>query len=223
MKKLFTQLFALVIIGTAFTSCMKNDDTDYEAENIKIEERIDSILNEDKRRIERFMNENGNFNLVEDSININYNYIAKKSKRGIWYEVVKSASEESEKAYQYSLNNSGTDLTYPKVKLKYTAKLLDGTVVQEDEEGSIYDLGVRSTNIIKTIWDYSFFPYSIKFNGRDIKIAGLTKNGLKEGSILKVITPSLWAYGDKEVTVNGKKIPANSSLVYEFEVLSIEK
>lgn len=222
MKKLFTQLFALVIIGTAFTSCMKNDDNyDNTEEWKKEEERVDSILNAEKIHIERLVHEAYPM-AVEDSIYIKYNFITKKTKRGIWYEVLKTPTEEDEKAYQYNVNSNGSQLLYPKVKLKYTATLLDGTIVQEDLEGSNYDLGVSNPNIIKNIWFNSFFPYSIKFNGQDIVLSGLTKTGLKKGSKLRVITPSYWAYGTKEATVNGKKIPANSPLIYVFEILTIE-
>lgn len=222
MKKLFTQLFALVIIGTSLTSCMKNDDTDYEAENIKIEERVDAILLAEKLKIEEFVHNEYPL-AVEDTVLMKYNYINKKTKRGIWYQELEKANEENEKAYTYEINANGSQVLYPKVKLKYTAKLLNGTIVQEDIDGSNYDLSVSNTNIIKNIWINAFFPYSIKFNGADIPVRGLTKNGLKKGSKFVVITPSYWAYGDKDATVNGKTIPASSSLVYEFTVLSIEK
>lgn len=72
---------------------------------------------------------------------------------------------------------------------------------------------------MNNVWVYAFFPYSIRFNGNDEIIGGLTKDGLKKGSIFRMVTPSYWAF---DTRTNIKDIPADSPLIYEFEVLAIE-
>lgn len=213
MKKIFKTALVIALSTFMFSSCMdKGDDTDYDAEVLKAEKQLDSLLSAQKIKIEAYKNE---FmpTAVEDSLTLNLNRLNKKVKRGIWYSVV---NEPTDNAYTYSLTSSGNALTYPKLKLKYTAKLLNNTVVESDLLGSDYNLGIQS-NKITSIWLTSFFPYSIKFNGSDAVIGGLTKNGLKKGSKFKVITPSYLAYGSSSQAT----IPANSPLVYEFEVLEI--
>jgi len=179
----------------------------------KQELRIDSILNAQKIDIEEYV-ETHLEGAKEDSIYYNYSYIDKRTKRGLWYRV---DSEPTDETYDYKVNSSATALIYPTVKLKYSAKLLSGETVESDTEGSIYNFGVSSSKI-NSAWIISFFPYSIKLNGNDIVVGGLTKNGLKKGSKITVVTPSPFAYGSTAQS----SIPANSPLVYEFEVLSIE-
>ncbi|MGO3306332.1 MAG: FKBP-type peptidyl-prolyl cis-trans isomerase [Sphingobacterium sp.] len=48
-------------------------------------------------------------------------------------------------------------------------------------------------------------------------MAGLTTEGLRKGSVIKFVTPSPWAYDAKEL----EKIPANSPLYFEMEVVDI--
>lgn len=212
MKKLFKTSLIIALGSFALSSCSNNDTFDYEGEYLKQEKTLDSLLSAQKVKIEAYKNE---FmpNAIEDTLTNNFTYLNKKVKRGIWY---KMETPSTDNTYSYSLNSTGTAIAYPKLKLKYTAKLLNNTVVESDLEGTDYNLAVTSTKIT-SIWYISFFPYSVKFNANDIILGGLTKDGLKKGSKFKVITPSYYAYGSSSQT----NIPANSPLVYEYEVLEI--
>ncbi|WDF68256.1 hypothetical protein PQ465_18415 [Sphingobacterium oryzagri] len=217
MKNLFKPLFALAIIAATFTSCMEKDNTDYDAENLKSEQRMDSLLSAENNRIQTYLAANSASAWIKDTITFSYRFLDKKPTRGIYYQVV---SEPTDNTYEYKITNTGASLSIvmPKLKLKYKASLLDGTVVQSDETGSDYSLGVSNPAIFNDAWFYSFLPYSIKFNNQDYYIYGLTKNGLKKGSKFKMVTPSLWAFKSSSTA----KMPANSPLVYEFEVMTIE-
>lgn len=216
MKTLFKLLFAFAITTTAFTSCMDKDDTDYEGLQRKEESRVDSLLAAQKTEIEAYAHTEFT-NPIQDTVNINLPLLNKKVKRGIWYEVVSAPTDDT---YEYKIINSGTglNLVYPKLKLKYKASLLNGTVVKSDDTGGNYDLGVNSPNVFNNVWFYSFFPYSIQWNGEDRIVGGLTRDGLKKGSIFRVVSPSYWAFDDRTVG----DIGANSPLVYEFEVIEIQ-
>ncbi|QBQ42553.1 FKBP-type peptidyl-prolyl cis-trans isomerase [Sphingobacterium psychroaquaticum] len=219
MKNLFKPLFALAFAAVALTSCNKSDNTDYEAEYLKEEKRLDSIFTADNAKIQRYIAETSSDpgTYQEDSVKVRFHYLDKTIKRGIYFKVL---SQPTDDTYEYKATSTQS-LTAPKLKLKYTATLLDGTVVQSDTEGSTYSFNESQPKIFNQAWYFSFFPYAVKFNGQDVKISGLgglTKNGLKKGSKIRVITPSYWAFGGN----TNDKIPANSPLVYEFEVLTIE-
>ncbi len=213
MKKLFKTLFVGFLVAGFISACNKDDNEDYLKQFEEQELRIDSILNAQKIKIEEYVDANL-ADAKEDSIYYNYRYINKKTKRGIWYRV---ESEPTDNTYEYKVNSTASALIYPVAKLKYSAKLLDGTEVESDETGSTYNFGLTSSKI-NSAWIISFFPYAIKLNGDDIVVGGLTKNGLKKGSKITVVTPSPFAYGSAAQS----NIPANSPLVYEFEVLEIE-
>ena len=224
MKKLLN-ILCLVILGTGLTtSCSKNDNFNEEAikqAGIKADKQLDSIFTDERLRIEQYVS--NNFQTpVEDTVTVAYQYIDKKIKRGLWYEIV---SEPTDDSYEYKGQqvNSGYGYYYfapvlPTVKIKYTAKLIsDGTIVQSDVNGSTYNLSTTGSTIFNQAWKFAFVPYKIQYNGEPQEFGGLTANGLKKGSIIRVVTPSYWAFGSNK---NGN-IPANSPLVYEFEVLEI--
>ncbi|NQD69734.1 hypothetical protein HP439_03235 [Sphingobacterium shayense] len=215
MKNLIKPFFALALAAVTFTSCMKdNDPIDNTEQYRKIEERVDSVLTSQKTQIEAFANSEFE-NPIKDSIKITLSYLDKTVERGIWYEVT---SEPTDDSYEYEI--SGQNLVYPSVKVKYSVKSLTGTTYKEDATGSTYVLGGSNANanIINQIWGISFFPYSIDYNGQTYYPKGLTKEGLKTGSKIRVVAPSVWAFD----TQNVGDIPANTPLVYEFEVLDID-
>ncbi|TDS15721.1 FKBP-type peptidyl-prolyl cis-trans isomerase [Sphingobacterium paludis] len=216
MKNLFKPLLVLAILAVTFTSCMNNDDnTDFAADRLKEERQIDSLLSKQATLIESYVSSNF-ANPQQDTLNYPFRYLDKKVKRGFWFEIDSTVTDNS---YTYGFDNSGV-LRFPKVKLKYTASLLNGEIVRSDIAGSDYLLNISASNssIVNYVWQISFFPYSIKFNGNDRIIEGLTKSGLKKGNKFKVVTPSIYAFGATSVD----KIPANSPIAYEFEVLGIE-
>ena len=224
MKKLLNLLLITAVSTLAFTSC-KDSNTNFQDDTeayLKAEKALDSLFAAQALKIEEFVKVDGNFtNPVQDTVTVSFQYLGKKIKRGLWYQVLETPTDN---AYEYKgqLVNSYYGYYFapilPKVKLKYTAKLLDGTIVQKDLEGSTYDLATTSNTIFNSAWQISFVPYIIKHNGENKVVNGLTAQGLKKGSKIKVITPSYWAFGDKKVG----EIPANSPLVYEFEVLEIQ-
>lgn len=215
MKHLFKTLAFVVVGSLTFTSCTKDNNDDITEQYREQELRIDSILNAQALDIEEYVADNLP-DAEQDDIYYPYNYIDKETKRGFWYKLDNSAVEDD--SYEYKWTAAG--LTLPKVKLNYTAKLLDGTLV-ESATGEDFDFKVQSP-VINYAWLYSFVPYSVRFNGEDKILEGLTEKGLKKGSKITVITPSVLAYGSTKKTGGVSDIPANSPLVYEFEVLEIE-
>ena len=222
MKKLF-KLMTIALVGSlVFTSCKDNDldlETGKEA-NLKAEKKLDSLFSAEKIKIEKYVTDNFT-NAIEDTVSVSYQYLGKKIKRGLWYEILSAPTDDSfEYTGKFVSSYYGSYFTanLPKVKLKYTAKLLDGTVVQQESEGSLFDLSTMSATTYNNVWEMSFVPYSIKYNGNTQITNGLTAKGLKKGSKIRVISPSYWAFYNKSTD----KIPAYSPLVYEFEILSIE-
>ncbi|WP_353181416.1 FKBP-type peptidyl-prolyl cis-trans isomerase [Parapedobacter lycopersici] len=129
---------------------------------------------------------------------------------GIWYEVLAEGDPDS---YEYKIiqnaeNPNNPYVEAPEVLVKYTLKLLDNTVVEEKSAGVEMPLG-------RTIyaWQYAFLPQQI--DGRSF--SGLTENGLKKGSRIRIATPSRWAY--RNSGSNG--IAPNTPLVFDIEVLDI--
>lgn len=222
MKNLFSVLAIITFLGASFTSCNK-DDFDYDKsiqDSKKQEEKLDSIFTSQKSLIENYVQTNFGPTAKEDTIKYYYTYLDKSIKRGLWYEIL---SEPTSNTFEYkgqvvsSYYGSYYTAILPKVKLKYTAKLLNGTVVASDIVGTPYDLATLPSTTLNKAWEFAFVPYSIQYNGKAQVTYGLTKDGLKQGSKIRVITPSPWAFGGTA----SEKIPANSILIYEFEVLEI--
>ncbi len=215
MKNLIKPLFAIAITAVTFSSCMKDSDPIDNSEQYRqIEARIDSVLTSQKTDIEAFANSEFD-NAIKDTVEMALTYLGKDVERGIWYEVI---SEPTDDSYEYEVNSSG--YVIPSVKVKYSVKSLSGTTYIEDTTGTTYELGGSNANanVINQTWVNSFFPYSIAYNGKTFYTKGLTEKGLKTGSKIKVVTPSVWAFDTQTVG----KIPANEPLVYEFEVLDIK-
>lgn len=217
MKTLFKTVMFAAVGAVLFASCNDSSDNyDYEAEYLKQDKAIDSLLSAQKLKIDEYTDSHSELSWKADTVLYPFYFLDKKTPRGIQYAIINEATDETYE-YQYNPNTSGVRVVLPKVKLKYTASLLNGTVVESELTGSDFDFN-QSSNVINTAWLISFVPYSVKFNG-DVKlIGGLTEKGLKKGNKVKVIVPSIWAYGSK----SSDKIPANSPLVYEFEVLEIK-
>ncbi|MGN0002579.1 MAG: FKBP-type peptidyl-prolyl cis-trans isomerase [Sphingobacterium composti] len=219
MKNLFGLFAAVAIIASSFTSCNKSDDFDYVGEFTKQEKSIDSLLSSQKTKIEEYVDTHFGTNAIEDTTKYRFQYLNKTVKRGIWYEIINPATDNS---YEYKLNSAQTGVVYPTWKLKYKVNLLTSeTPVFSDLEGSNYTLsGSNANSLFTEAWVISLFPAKYKVNGQDINYIGLTKDGIKKGSKIRVIVPSIYAYGAQGLS--SKNIPANSPLVYEFEVLEIQ-
>ena len=222
MKKFINLLFIAFLGTIVITSCNKTDDYDYDAEVEKAKQaelKIDSLLTDQVTKIREYKNSNLP-DALEDTVVFMYNYIDKKPKRGIWYKLDTQNSENTfEYTGQYRSDAYGRQyfaVNLPKVRLKYAVKSLEGVVYKTDD-GSNYDLNTISNTIFNNAWYFSFVPYSIQYNGQPHYSRGLTANGLKKGNKITVVTPSIWAFGSNKVG----EIPADTPLVYEFEVLDI--
>lgn len=220
MKTLFRPLLVLAIAAVGFSSCIKDNSSKIEDQNRQREETIAASLAADKVKIEAYVAANPSEALGgwrEDETEYALNLIGKKPKRGFWFEVLELPTEADDEAYTYEFEGQG--FKAPKVKLTYSVELLDGTKVQGEENGD-FDFSTLSMNssIYNDTWFVSFFPKSIRWNSQDITTGGLTSKGLKTGSIIRVVAPSFFAFGGRTVG----DIPANSPLVYRFEVLSIQ-
>lgn len=136
---------------------------------------------------------------------------------GIWYEIIDEGEPD---AYEYKARESGGQI-YPEapiVTVTYTGRLLNGTVFGEDEEAEI--------NFNNTIgaWVAVFFPEEFRYDldgeplPSPIEYGGITATGLEAGAVVRFVTPSYLAYGNRPQG----SIPANSPLVFEIEVHNIE-
>lgn len=121
---------------------------------------------------------------------------------GVWFEILEPGEAGS---YVYKATEA------PSVTVKYTGKLLNGTVfdTRQEDDGVKFSLG----GSIIDAWPIAFFPKKIG----DQEVNGLTANGLQKGTKIRFVTPSYLAYRERA----SDKIPANSPLDFEIEVLDI--
>ncbi|TYR35002.1 hypothetical protein FXV77_13700 [Sphingobacterium phlebotomi] len=227
MKTLFKPLIVLAFAAIAFSSCMKdNDDIDYEAEALKQEKTLDSLLSAEKIKIQDYLAlTEGNWQ--EDTVTISLPRLGKTVKRGIWYEVLAEPTQVDDEAYEYELSTSYANQINPptKVKLKYAVySLTSETPLKEDATGSDYNFTNTNTNLT-VAWLIGFSPYTIQYNGNNVNLgllAGLTEKGLKKGSEIRIISPSYWStplYSGQQAP---DYLPSNAPAIYKFEVLGIE-
>lgn len=211
MKNLFKILFAFTITVATLASCMKDNTIDMD--KLREEQRIkDSI---EKARIDR---------IIEDQAPALAAYAAENlpgatliDSLGIWYTVLESGEENS---YTYSFDNNGY-LIIPTVTVKYTGRLLNGTVFDKTEDDKPATFNVEGTI---NAWQRAFFPKAIKINGIEYKIGGLTTNGLQKGAKIRFVTSSPWAYDatERKDQQGQVTIPANSPLDFTIEVVDIK-
>lgn len=221
MKTLFRPLIVLAVAAIAFTSCMKDTSAEDEARQREEQEAIVASLAADKTKIDAYIAAHPSeapAGWQEDNREETFSLLGKTVKTGIHFEVLAEPTEEDDEAFEYEFSTS-TGPVPPKVRVNYTASLLDGTEVQSGENENIdFATFQSSSNVYNGVWIISFFPKSYRVNGENVPYYGLTTKGLKKGSHIRVVSPSYWAFYNRTVG----DIPANSPLVYEFEVLSIE-
>lgn len=227
MKTLFKPLLVLAVTAIAFTSCMKsNDDTDYEAEYLKQEKALDSLLSAEKIKIQDYLaSTEGDWK--EDTVTISLRRLGKTVKRGIWYEVLAEPAEDNE-AYEYKAQPTqiGYQVIPPsKVKLKYRVySLTSSTPLKEDAAGSEYSFTNTNTNLT-AVWFIGFSPYTAKFEGENYNLdllPGLTEKGLQKNSKIRIISPSYWLTPVYSGQQTPDYLPSNAPAIYEFEVLDIK-
>lgn len=221
MKALFKPLLVLAFATAAFSSCMKDTSAEDEAAQRELEAKIHAQFEADAEEIKQFREENlseapGGWQ--EDDTDFQFPALGKTIKRGFWFELINDPDLDEDETYEYKLTQDLRNIALPKIKVTYSVSLLDGEVVQSGENKEI-DLATFTSNsdVFNSVWYFSFIPEIIEYNTDEIPANGLTERGLQKGSHIRVLAPSYFAFGDKK---NGD-IPANSPLVYEFEVLDI--
>lgn len=190
---LFKQLFYLTLIFTLFTACNKADDIFDPIAQFEYEKPI-----------------------IKSYVTSNYPNMVLNDTTGIWYEIVEPGIPDS---YEYkvvdTINYYGQPvkaLRMPTITVKYTGKLIS--------DNSVFDSNTSSTGYTSKLeylipaWQLAFVPRGIG----DLEFGGLTPHGLQKGSIIRFVTPSYYGYG----TSQNAKIPANSPLYFEIEVLDIK-
>lgn len=213
MKNLFNFLVVALIATFAFTACNKSDDFDWDAA-IKEQQRQDSI---EKARVKGLIESQAD--ALEEFANINMPGATHVDSLGIWYIVDQVGQEDS---YTYRFNNSYGQIEAPDIVVKYKGTLLNGTVFDQ----TTTEKPTANFNLARTIpaWQIAFLPRSISLDGKDIPVVGLTIPGLKKGSKIRFVTSSPYAYDKQEIKEgNVVKIPANSPLYFEIEVVNISR
>lgn len=117
----------------------------------------------------------------------------------IWYQYEELNTGEDLYDYTYDDNT----LRWPRVKVNYVGRLLDGTVFDEGED-TFFDL-----QTLVGSWHVVFFPGAQ---------GGLLEKGLQVGDKIRFVMPSYWGFGPEAQP----KIPANSPLDFEIEVLELQ-
>ena len=213
MTKTLLKGFALVALAAiTFSACNKND-FNYEKER---EEKRKSDSLENLRIKELIKLQAPELKAFAEA---NFNKPFLDTATGIWFEIVK---ENADDTYQYKTTTNG-GIVAPTVKVEYKGSLLTSTNKPFDQTELDKPREFNLGNVIAA-WGWAFLPKTFKYNGIEVKTAGLTAKGLKKGAIIKIATPSPWGYDrqivkDKDGTTT---IPANSPLYFQIEVNDIK-
>ncbi|MFC3198892.1 hypothetical protein ACFOET_14815 [Parapedobacter deserti] len=145
----------------------------------------------------------------------------------VYYELV---TEGDPTSYQYKTTtnaNGQLDIEAPDIQVIFSGRLLTGddpVHKNQKDEGDETSLANRN---IPPAWVYAFLPREIRLDkdgnplNEPIKfggVGGLTADGLKTGSKIRFVSPSLLLFGNTSTS----QIPANSPMYYEIEVVNIE-
>ena len=192
--KLLKQLFYLIITASLFTSCLKEDEIYDPVSQFESEKPV-----------------------IKSYANTKFpNMVYSSDTTGIWFEVTNPGIQGS---YEYkvidTVNYNGQPikgLRLPIVTVKYTGKLIPSESVFDSNQTEAGFTSKLSELI--PAWQIAFLPKSVG----SAPFGGLTPKGLQKGSKIRVVTPSAFAYGNRDYG----KIPANSPLYFEIEVLDIK-
>lgn len=195
MKNTIKVLFALFIV-VGFSSCLKDNSYEpYDAQAML--EKEAPILKEYVETTEG----------LEGAI---------LHETGIWYKIVQEGLQPEEKGYyNYVVNSDGNFTEHIIFIANYEGKLVsNGVEFDKAEEFKNSVFGVIEG------WKIGFLPKNVvNDEGKVFEIGGITERGLQQGSKIRLIIPSPYAYGPK---AQGK-VPANSPLDFTIEVLKVER
>lgn len=208
-------LFALVVTIIAVSSCQKNDpynDDEWQKEQRRLDSlnrvRIEKLLEEQAPILKQYAEENMPGAVLDDST-------------GIWYKIHNSEDEESIR-YRLVPVSGGLAISPRYTEVKYTGRLLDdaGTIFDKTEEDktAVFDIG----SLIPA-WYLTFWPKEIEYNLRNYVIGGFTPQGLNKGISVEILTPSPYAYDNRERKNEAGEviIPADSPLHFHIEVVDL--
>jgi len=139
----------------------------------------------------------------------------------IWFEIVEPGESGS---YKYKVDeNSGNPLFIPAEAIaSYEGRLVKTNTEFEAKENQKFIIALNS---IIPAWQIAFLPNELRYNEdgdlleESFEFGGLTEEGLQPGSIIRIVTPSYWAYQNQP---QGSAIPANSPLYFEITVSEIK-
>lgn len=139
----------------------------------------------------------------------------------VWFEIVEPGDPESYK-YKVRENTGNPTLIPAEAIVSYEGKLVNTNSTFESKEDQEF---LISLNSIIPAWQLAFFPDELRYDEEGdlletpIEFGGLTDEGLKAGSIIRIVTPSYFAYQNAS---QGNSIPANSPLYFEIAVSEIK-
>lgn len=193
MRKLYSVLW-LLFIGFIFVACNKEDVDVYDRQ---------AVLEREAPVLSSYITDQG----LSDSAVLH-------QETGIWY--VLENPGEGDFNYLDSTSAERAQLVNAHILVKYTGKLLDGTVFDEKTSIDTTQLENEYSQLGNEIsaWGFAFYPQKIG----QYEIGGILANGLQKGAKIRIITPSVWAYENR---INGQ-VPANSPLDFEIEVVDIK-
>lgn len=200
------KLFFVLLLAVGVSSCMKDN-------NYQIYDREGKLAHE-APILEKYVQATpGLENAVKDS-------------SGIWYVILNEGVQPEYGTdgklidngyYLYNINSSGF-AEYPRISVNYEGKLVaNGKVFDEGSTKETADDRLPRANEFIEGWIRAILPKTIKRDGKDIEIGGITKLGLQKGSKIRIVIPSPLAYQDRSTG----KIPADSPLDFTLEVLKV--
>ncbi len=135
---------------------------------------------------------------------------------GIWYEIVEQG--DGEVYYEYKMVDTiigGVEtkaLRPPTVTVNYVGKIIPSGA--EFESYNTKEGWAMNLNTAIPAWQIAFYPTKID----EKEIGGITEHGLQKGMVVRIATPSYWAYRDTRLG----DLPPNTPLFFEITVLDIE-
>ncbi|WP_169305565.1 FKBP-type peptidyl-prolyl cis-trans isomerase [Sphingobacterium alkalisoli] len=199
MKNLFKLLFAFTITAATFTSCVDDKEIFDPEAQLALEKPI-----------------------IESYVEQHYPNAQQYENSGLWYEIIEPGEPAS---YEYDIKDTlNQKWIFAEGIINYKGKLVaDGTVFDQTKDITKGDtipvymsLNTGQASVI-TAWIYAFSPKTLIVDEKNIDLGIIFTNGAQNGAKFRIITPSQYAYGN---STQGK-IPANSPLDFEVEVLKM--